>query len=224
MPPETVEAIKRHQQFRLGRRQDDASNNTVMEEAMMSPVGAGAPSFVTATAEAAAVAAVPPTTETGERVRARFVHRVRKLLDNPTDPPIANVTSNDLDAVAEELCRDVVEPEDRKYLQEQIEKPGMVQLRRDLATRALSGKDFLNLPRSALMTEEEKRMEEARITRMIEEQDKVKLANVAVTSLFKCPNCGKSRCSFYEQQTRSADEPTTKFLTCLECKYAWTTE
>ncbi|RNF23394.1 putative transcription elongation factor-like protein [Trypanosoma conorhini] len=222
MPVETIDAIKRHQQYRLGKRQDDANNNSTMELALLSPVVAGTPSFAEAN-EASAAPVLKPV-DNGERVRTRFVHRVRKLLDNPTDPPIPNVTFDDLDAVAEEICRDVVEPEDRKHLQEQLEKPGMAHLRRNLATRALSGKDFLKLPRSALMTDDERRMEEARITKMIEDQEKLKLANIAVTSLFKCPNCGKNRCSYYEQQTRSADEPTTKFVTCLECKYIWTTE
>ncbi|ORC87233.1 putative transcription elongation factor-like protein [Trypanosoma theileri] len=231
LPVETIEAIKRHQQYRLGRRQDAANNAATMEEDIGSPVQAGAPSFVnystttTATTTTATTNTTTTTAQTNEEpVRGRFVHRIRKLLDNPTDPSIPNVTSADLDAVAEELCRDVVEPEDRKHLQMQLEKPGMVQLRRDLATRTLTGKEFLKLPRSALMTEEEKRKEEARITKMIEDQEKVKLANVAITSLFKCPNCGNNRCSFFEQQIRSADEPTTKFVTCLECKNAWTTE
>ncbi|EAN85041.1 putative transcription elongation factor s-II [Trypanosoma cruzi] len=222
MPVETIEAIKRHQQYRLGKRQDDANKSSTMELSMMSPLAAGAPSFADVNDVSGPLAS--RSVENGERVRMRFVHRVRKLLDNPTDPPIPGVTSSDLEAVAEELCRDVVEPEDRKHLQEQLEKPGMTQLRRSLATRAMSGKEFLKLPRSALMTEDERRMEEARITKMIEEQEKLKLANVSVTSLFKCPNCGKNRCSYYEQQTRSADEPTTKFVTCLECKYVWTTE
>ncbi|RNF05920.1 putative transcription elongation factor-like protein [Trypanosoma rangeli] len=222
MPVETIEAIKRHQQYRLGKRQDDANNTNTMELALLSPLVAGAPSFAEVN-NASSVPVLKPL-ENGERVRTRFVHRVRKLLDNPTDPPISNVTLDDLDAVAEEICRDVVEPEDRKHLQEQLEKPGMAHLRRNLATRALSGKDFLKLPRSALMTDDEKQMEEARITKMIDDQEKLKLVNVAVTSLFKCPNCGKRRCSYHEQQTRSADEPTTKFVTCLECKYTWTTE
>ncbi|KAH9588825.1 zinc finger protein [Trypanosoma melophagium] len=224
LPVETIEAIKRHQQYRLGRRQDAANNAATMEEDIMSPVQAGAPSFVNPPSTTTTTNTTTGMQTNEEPVRGRFVHRVRKMLDNPTDPPIPNVTAEELDAVAEELCRDVVEPEDRKHLQLQLEKPGMVQLRRDFATRTLTGKDFLKLPRSALMTEDEKRTEEARITKMIEDQEKVKLANVAITSLFKCPNCGNNRCSFFEQQIRSADEPTTKFVTCLECKNAWTTE
>ncbi|CAM8973636.1 unnamed protein product [Rhodiola kirilowii] len=36
-----------------------------------------------------------------------------------------------------------------------------------------------------------------------------------------CPNCHHNRAAFYEQQTRSADEPATLFFTCLQCKHKW---
>uniref|UniRef100_A0A7N0U076 DNA-directed RNA polymerase subunit n=1 Tax=Kalanchoe fedtschenkoi TaxID=63787 RepID=A0A7N0U076_KALFE len=36
-----------------------------------------------------------------------------------------------------------------------------------------------------------------------------------------CPNCHHDRAGFYEQQTRSADEPATLFFTCLQCKHKW---
>ena len=41
------------------------------------------------------------------------------------------------------------------------------------------------------------------------------------TEMFPCPECGTKRCSYYEQQVRSGDEPMTIFLTCLACKYSW---
>lgn len=33
--------------------------------------------------------------------------------------------------------------------------------------------------------------------------------------MFRCPRCRKDHTTYYEMQTRSADEPTTKFVTCL---------
>ncbi|KAJ2397210.1 transcription elongation factor TFIIS [Coemansia sp. RSA 2559] len=38
----------------------------------------------------------------------------------------------------------------------------------------------------------------------------------AETSQFKCSRCGERRCSFYQMQTRSADEPMTTFVTSKE--------
>ncbi len=41
------------------------------------------------------------------------------------------------------------------------------------------------------------------------------------TDKFRCSRCGKSECSYYEMQTRSADEPMTIFITCLNCNKRW---
>jgi Transcription factor S-II (TFIIS) len=41
------------------------------------------------------------------------------------------------------------------------------------------------------------------------------------TDQFKCRRCHKSECTYYELQTRSADEPMTIFITCLNCGKEW---
>jgi DNA-directed RNA polymerase subunit M/transcription elongation factor TFIIS len=38
---------------------------------------------------------------------------------------------------------------------------------------------------------------------------------------FVCSRCHKRECSYYELQTRSADEPMTVFITCLNCNKKW---
>tara|TARA_Y100001958_G_C21247419_1_gene578699 strand:+ start:7427 stop:7966 length:540 start_codon:yes stop_codon:yes gene_type:complete len=43
----------------------------------------------------------------------------------------------------------------------------------------------------------------------------------AMTDIFKCRKCGSRKCSYYELQTRSADEPMTQFITCLKCNTRW---
>ena len=43
-------------------------------------------------------------------------------------------------------------------------------------------------------------------------------ANIqASTDMFTCKKCKSKRCTYYELQTRSADEPATIFVTCLDC-------
>lgn len=37
------------------------------------------------------------------------------------------------------------------------------------------------------------------------------------TSLYTCKKCKSKNCTFYEAQTRSADEASTIFVTCLDC-------
>lgn len=41
------------------------------------------------------------------------------------------------------------------------------------------------------------------------------------TDMFRCSRCGKRQCTYYEMQTRSADEPMTQFIRCLNCGKQW---
>ena len=54
-------------------------------------------------------------------------------------------------------------------------------------------------------------------------KDKLKyeLKPEAMTDAFKCRKCGSRSTSYYEVQTRSADEPMTQFITCLDCNTRW---
>ncbi|MBT6183480.1 MAG: hypothetical protein HOI07_01865 [Betaproteobacteria bacterium] len=39
--------------------------------------------------------------------------------------------------------------------------------------------------------------------------------------IFKCARCRQNKTTYYELQTRSADEPMTVFVTCHVCKTTW---
>ena len=54
-------------------------------------------------------------------------------------------------------------------------------------------------------------------------KDKVKYEHraEAMTDQFKCRKCSSRSCSYYEVQTRSADEPMTQFISCLDCGNRW---
>ena len=43
----------------------------------------------------------------------------------------------------------------------------------------------------------------------------------AATDEFKCYKCKNRKCTYYQLQTRSADEPMTTFVTCLICGTCW---
>jgi len=43
----------------------------------------------------------------------------------------------------------------------------------------------------------------------------------ASTDAFKCGKCKQRKCTYYQLQTRSADEPMTTFVTCVECGNRW---
>jgi DNA-directed RNA polymerase subunit M len=36
-----------------------------------------------------------------------------------------------------------------------------------------------------------------------------------------CEECGHTRCFFWTKQTRSSDEPETKFYKCCKCGHTW---
>lgn len=44
-----------------------------------------------------------------------------------------------------------------------------------------------------------------------------KKRKIASTDLYICRRCKGNRCQIRELQTRAADEPLTKFITCLDC-------
>ena len=43
----------------------------------------------------------------------------------------------------------------------------------------------------------------------------------SATDEYKCYKCKKRKCTYYQLQTRSADEPMTTFITCLNCGNRW---
>lgn len=43
----------------------------------------------------------------------------------------------------------------------------------------------------------------------------------ASTDIFTCRKCKSNKCTYYQLQTRSADEPMTTFVTCIECGNRW---
>lgn len=43
----------------------------------------------------------------------------------------------------------------------------------------------------------------------------------AATDIYKCGKCHKRVCTYFQLQTRSADEPMTTFVTCINCGNRW---
>lgn len=44
---------------------------------------------------------------------------------------------------------------------------------------------------------------------------------IASTDSYTCRRCKSKECTFYQMQTRSADEPMTIFITCISCGKHW---
>jgi len=56
---------------------------------------------------------------------------------------------------------------------------------------------------------------------LIREQKILEGDKSRATDEYKCHRCGKRECTYYELQTRSADEPMTIFITCVNCGKRW---
>tara|TARA_Y100000389_G_C17273618_1_gene419262 strand:- start:67 stop:588 length:522 start_codon:yes stop_codon:yes gene_type:complete len=55
----------------------------------------------------------------------------------------------------------------------------------------------------------------------IKDENKFSPKLEASTDDFTCFKCKSKKCTFYQLQTRSADEPMTTFVTCLDCGNRW---
>lgn len=62
----------------------------------------------------------------------------------------------------------------------------------------------------------------AQIEAQIEKDKHLYSSTGSASIFFYCSGCKKkSKCDYYQMQTRSADEPMTTFVTCLECDRRW---
>jgi DNA-directed RNA polymerase subunit M/transcription elongation factor TFIIS len=72
----------------------------------------------------------------------------------------------------------------------------------------------------AFMTHQEfcpEKWEELIKAKIIRDKNKFEQNIEAMTDTFTCRKCKSKRCSYYSLQTRSSDEPSTLFISCLDC-------
>lgn len=53
------------------------------------------------------------------------------------------------------------------------------------------------------------------------EREKARAQEADYTGLFKCGKCKSTKTTYYQMQTRSADEPMTTYVTCKNCSHRW---
>ena len=76
----------------------------------------------------------------------------------------------------------------------------------------------------AFMTHQElcpEKWEEYIRLKIIRDKNKFEQNIEANTDSFTCRKCRSNKCSYYQLQTRSADEPMTSFITCITCGNRW---
>jgi transcription elongation factor S-II len=57
----------------------------------------------------------------------------------------------------------------------------------------------------------------------LRDKNKYEVQLEAMTDTFTCRKCKSKKCTFYQLQTRSADEGITNFVQCLSCGTRWKT-
>ena len=87
-----------------------------------------------------------------------------------------------------------------------------------IKNKKISKKGLENLTHQEMNPEIWKSLIEAKIKR---DKNMTSDNMMAATDQFKCYKCKKRKCTYYEMQTRSADEPMTTFVTCLNCGNRW---
>jgi transcription elongation factor S-II len=55
----------------------------------------------------------------------------------------------------------------------------------------------------------------------VRDKNKYEVHLEASTDNFQCHKCKSRECTYYQMQTRSADEPMTTFVTCIKCGNRW---
>jgi len=69
-----------------------------------------------------------------------------------------------------------------------------------------------------LLPEKWATMIEAKVKR---DKNKFETNIAAATDTFTCRKCKANQCTYYQMQTRSADEPMTVFVQCIPCGNRW---
>lgn len=67
----------------------------------------------------------------------------------------------------------------------------------------------------------EERWKDSFMQQEVREKRQLEGNKAMATDQFLCMRCHKRECTYYEMQTRSADEPMTIFITCLNCGKHW---
>lgn len=93
-------------------------------------------------------------------------------------------------------------------------------LRQSVLYGGISVERFLGMSAQEMASEERKR-ETASINAQNLLQSRAAVDNQAETGQFKCGKCQQRKCKYYQLQTRSADEPMTTFVTCVNCGNRW---
>eukprot|EP01024_Parvocaulis_polyphysoides_P042280 TRINITY_DN3869_c1_g1_i1.p1 TRINITY_DN3869_c1_g1~~TRINITY_DN3869_c1_g1_i1.p1 ORF type:complete len:327 (+),score=59.58 TRINITY_DN3869_c1_g1_i1:120-1100(+) len=95
----------------------------------------------------------------------------------------------------------------------------------DLRGRVLSGEvdgaQFVTMTAEEMQSEAKKKEDEKIRQEVTKEAQRGMDKSEGTTDQFQCGKCKQRKCKYFQMQTRSADEPMTTFVTCMECGNKW---
>ncbi len=156
--------------------------------------------------------------------RNNNVNIFEKTFDNKTSIRIEKGVFNF--AISEAKKKNIVRNWDNKY----FVKLYMDRLRsiyinlknkdviKKIKSRKIKMKELSLMTHKEICPEKWKNLIDAKIKR---DKNMTSVDLSAATDEFKCYKCKKRRCTYYQLQTRGADEPMTTFVTCLVCGNRW---
>jgi transcription elongation factor S-II len=163
--------------------------------------------------------------ENPEKFRENIVNNIVNIVENPT--LAQNIEKGVVNFARKESNSQKIEKKWRNPYFVQIYlcrlKSIMENIRKEDLLKSLKEK-LLKPDVLAYMTHQE--MDPSRWELLLElkmKRDKKKYDTKmeAATDTFKCRKCKSNECTYYQMQTRSADEPMTTFVTCINCGNRW---
>ena len=89
---------------------------------------------------------------------------------------------------------------------------------KDITTKKYKAHELAFMSHQEIMPQ---KWEELISLKKIRDENKYTPKVEASTDNFTCYKCKSKKCSYYQLQTRSADEPMTTFVSCLDCGNRW---
>lgn len=156
--------------------------------------------------------------------RNKNVEIFNKTFDNKTSVKIEKGVFNF--AISEAKKKNIVRNWDNKYfvkLYLDRLRSIYINLKNDdviekIKSRKIKMKELSLMTHKEICPEKWKKLIDAKIKR---DKNMTSVDLSAATDEFKCYKCKKRRCTYYQLQTRGADEPMTTFVTCLVCGNRW---
>ncbi|GAA5923571.1 transcription elongation factor DST1 [Sporobolomyces koalae] len=163
---------------------------------------------------------------TGEQIRDKCVALIYDALASDSDAPVDLILTR-----AQALEKHVYDknpppdgtPNYRNKMRSfylNLKAVGNPALREDVVSGEISIKELYEMDPKDMASEEQKA-----VNRKLVAENLFKAQGAAPqqaeTDAFQCGKCKQRRCMYYQMQTRSADEPMTTFVTCLNCNNRW---